>query len=48
MAAIAGRGFEPRREEMEKLLVATRGKVFTLQIMDRMIDCTRAGEFRFR
>jgi len=27
---VAGRGFEVRREDMKKLLLATRGKVFTL------------------
>ena len=48
VAAIAGRGFKVRREDMKKLLIATRGKVFTLQNMDRLIECTRAGEFRTR
>jgi hypothetical protein len=32
VACIAGRGFKVRREDMRKLLLATRGKVFTLQI----------------
>ena len=31
VACIAGRGFGIRREDMKKLLLATRGKVFTLQ-----------------
>lgn len=48
VAAIAGRGFKQRREDMKKLLLATRGKVFTLQNMDRLIDCTRAGNFKTR
>jgi len=48
VAAIAGRGFKVRREDMKKLLIATRGKVFTLQNMDRLIECIRAGEFRSR
>ena len=30
VACIAGRGFRVRREDMKKLLLATRGKVFTL------------------
>ena len=30
VAYIAGRGFGVRREDMKKLLIATRGKVFTL------------------
>jgi len=48
VVAIAGRGFKVRREDMKKLLTATRGKVFTLRNMDRLIECTRAGEFRTR
>ena len=48
VAAIAGRGFKVRREDMKKLLIATRGKVFTLQNIDRLIDCTRALEFQTR
>lgn len=46
VAAIAGCGFKIRREDMKKLLIATRGKVFTLQNMDRLIECTRAAEFQ--
>ena len=48
VACIAGRGFGVRREDMKKLLLATRGKVFTLQNMDRLVECTRAGEFKTR
>jgi len=40
IACIAGRGFAVRREDMKKLILATRGKVFTLQTMDRMIETT--------
>jgi hypothetical protein len=46
VACIAGRGFRVRREDMKKLLLATRGKVFTLQNISRLIECTRAREFR--
>lgn len=46
VACIAGRGFRVRREDMKKLLVATRGKVFTLQNMNRLVECTRAAEFK--
>ncbi len=46
VACIAGRGFRVRREDMKKLLLATRGKVFTLQNMNRLVECTRASEFR--
>jgi len=31
---------------MEKMLLATRGKVFTLKTMDRLIECTRLKEFK--
>lgn len=48
VACIAGRGFKVRREDMKKLLLATRGKVFTLQNLSRLVECTRLGEFRTR
>ena len=46
VACIAGRGFGVRREDMKKLLLATRGKVFTLQNMHQLIDHTRLADFR--
>jgi hypothetical protein len=45
VACIAGRGFGIRREDMKKMLIATRGKVFTLRTMDRLVECTRLHEF---
>ena len=45
IACIAGRGFGVRREDMKKLLLATRGKVFTLQNLGKLIECTRLKEF---
>jgi hypothetical protein len=48
VACIAGRGFGVRREDMKKLLLSTRGKVFTLQNIPQLIDCTRLAEFRTR
>ena len=45
VACISGRGFGIRREDMKKLLLATYGKVFTMQNIDRIVDCTRASEF---
>lgn len=48
VACIAGRGFKVRREDMKKLLLATRGKVFTLQNIEHLIDCTRLKDFRTR
>lgn len=46
VACIAGRGFKVRREDMKKLILATRGKVFTLQNLDRLVEFTRLREFR--
>ena len=48
VACIAGRGFKVRREDMKKLLLSTRGKVFTLQNMQRLVDCTELATFRTR
>ena len=46
IACIAGRGFGVRREDMKKLLIATRGKVFTPKTLDRLVDCTALKNFR--
>jgi hypothetical protein len=46
VACIAGRGFGVRRQDMKKLLLATRGKVFTLQNIKRLVECTRLSEFK--
>ena len=46
VACIAGRGFKIRREDMKKLLLATRGKVFTLQNLQHLVESTRLQEFR--
>jgi len=46
IACIGGRGFGVRREDMKKLLLATRGKVFTTQTLNRIVDCTKLAEFR--
>jgi hypothetical protein len=46
IACIAGRGFKVRREDMKKLIVATRGKVFTLQTISHLVDCTRLSEYK--
>ena len=45
IACIGGRGFGVRREDMKKLLIATQGKVFTMSILDRMIEHTRLKNF---
>jgi len=41
IACIGGRGFGIRREDMKKLLLATRGKVFTLKTLSRLFECTK-------
>ena len=46
IACIAGRGFGIRREDMRKLLLATRGKVFTPKTLDRLVDCTALKDFK--
>ena len=46
IACIGGRGFGVRREDMRKLLYATRGKVFTVKTLDRLVEYSRLREFR--
>lgn len=46
IACIAGRGFGVRREDMKKLLLATRGKVFTLKTLERLVKYSRLREFK--
>ena len=46
IACIGGRGFGVRREDMKKMILATRGKVFTMKTLDRLVDHTRLKEFR--
>lgn len=45
IACIAGRGFKVRREDMKKLIIATRGKVFTLETIKQLVEHTRLSEF---
>jgi hypothetical protein len=45
VACVDGRGFGVRRSDMKDMLKATRGKVFTLATLDRLIDHTRLQEF---
>jgi hypothetical protein len=46
IACIGGRGFGVRREDMKKMILATRGKVFTANTLDRLVKCTRLEEFK--
>jgi hypothetical protein len=45
IACIAGRGFAQRREDMRKLLEATRGKVFTPLTLNRLVECSALSSF---
>jgi hypothetical protein len=45
VACIGGRGFKVRREDMKKLLLATRGKVLTMHDLDRLIEYTQLHAF---
>ncbi len=45
VACIAGRGFGVRRKDMEKLILATQGKVFTPQNLWRLVECTALRRF---
>ncbi|MBW2622800.1 MAG: hypothetical protein JRD68_07820, partial [Deltaproteobacteria bacterium] len=46
IACIGGRGFGVRREDMKKMILATRGKVFTAKTLNRLVECTRLREFK--
>jgi len=46
IACVAGRGFGVRREDMRKMLIATRGKVFTLKNINRLVDHTGIHSYR--
>lgn len=46
IACIGGRGFGVRREDMKKMMFATRGKVFTAKNLDRLVECTRLKKYR--
>jgi hypothetical protein len=46
IACIGGRGFGVRREDMKKMIIATRGKVFTLKTLGQMIEHTELKKFR--
>jgi hypothetical protein len=46
IACIAGRGFGVRRSDMKKLILSTKGKVFTPKTLDRLVDNTGLSSFR--
>ena len=45
VACIDGRGFGVRRSDMKDMLRATKGKVFTLTTLDRLVEQSRLKEF---
>ena len=45
VACVDGRGFGVRRSNMKDILMATKGKVFTLASLDHLIDHTRLRQF---
>jgi hypothetical protein len=48
IACIGGRGFKQRREDMKKMLLATKGKIFTVKTLTKLIEFMRLKEFRTR
>lgn len=46
IACIGGRGFGVRREDMKKMIIATRGKIFTLKTLDQMVEHTELKKYR--
>jgi len=48
VACIAGRGFKQRKQDMRKLIEATRGKVFTLETLAQLVEHTRLKAFETR
>ncbi len=46
IACVDGRGFGIRREDVKKLLVATKGKLFTLRTVNRIVEGTSLRNLR--
>lgn len=46
VACIGGRGFGVRREDMKKILFATRGKVFTMQTLPQIVTYTQLYKYK--
>lgn len=46
IACIGGRGFGVRREDMKKMLLATRGKVFTAKTLSHLVESTQIKKFK--
>lgn len=46
IACIGGRGFGVRREDMKKMILATRGKVFTAKTLAYLVECTEIKKYK--
>ncbi|SMD01778.1 hypothetical protein SAMN02746065_12136 [Desulfocicer vacuolatum DSM 3385] len=46
IACIGGRGFGVRREDMKKMILATRGKVFTAKTLEHLVECSALKKYR--
>ena len=46
VACVGGRGFGVRREDMKKVIITTKGKVFTLKTIDKMVENTELKRYR--
>lgn len=46
IACIGGRGFGVRSEDMKKMLLSTRGKVFTLKTLNQLVECSALKEYQ--
>jgi hypothetical protein len=46
IACIGGRGFGVRREDMKKMILATRGKVFTAKTLGYLVECTQIKNYK--
>lgn len=46
IACIGGRGFGVRREDMKKMILATRGKIFTIKTLNQLVAFTRLNDYK--
>ena len=46
IACIGGRGFGVRREDMKKMILATRGKVFTAKTLEYLVEHTEIKRYK--
>jgi hypothetical protein len=46
IACLAGRGFKVRREDMRQMILNTKGKIFTLKTLSKLVQCSDLDGFR--